>query len=191
MQPDPGPFEGQPPGRLLFIVTFLAVVATLSGLRALQLLSYAPALCNPEFLFNGRLMLEAHEATSSLQYIRTQSLSGLVYLPTQQGTLAIQLAAAALSTVTGPNVWTLHGTTILAELLAVALLLVFLLRQLGPRAAMIGALPWLFPPGPVVVWQLLPFGNHTEFLAIPLAIALFYSDPKLPRRRWCVRVAPS
>ena len=191
MQPDSGTFEGQPPGRLLLIVTFLAVIATLVGLRILQLLSHAPALCNPEFLYNGRLMLEAHAADGILQYIRTQPLSSLVYLPTQQGTLAIQLAAAALSIVTGPNVWALHATTILAEVLAVALLVALLLRFLGPCAAVLGTLPWLFPPGPVVMWQLLPFGNHTEFMAIPLAIALFYSDPELPRRRWQVWIFPA
>ena len=153
-------------------------------LRTVQLLSVAVLLYEAEHAQFARLAAELEAGQALPNAIH---LLDYAYQPYAQGTLWIVVGAALLAPVFGASVWGLHAVTILSELAAVALLLVLLLRLMGPKRAMLGAVPWVLAPGVAVVWQLLPFGNHTEFLFVPLLLALFLTgrDPsKRPVWHW-------
>ncbi len=158
-------------------------VALLGGLlilRALQLLSLAPGLYDGEFLQLGRLAAEQTSNGIPVGF-SFSDLSGYGYMPHAQGTLLIVLATLALAQVVGANVWALHGVAIALELLTVGLALTLFLRVGGMRRAVPATLLWLVPPSFAVVWQLMPFGTHSDFLWVGVGAALLLSRASTAR----------
>ncbi len=158
------------PGRTLAVSALAAGV--LLALRGAQLLSLAPLLYDPEFLQFAGLAVELEGEAGWLDIGLRGVLRDHIYMDFAQGTAWIAVGTALLAPVAGLNVWSLHAVTILSEAAAVALLAALLFRLGGARATALGLAPWLLAPAFAVFWQLLPFGNHTEFLALPLAVAL-------------------
>jgi hypothetical protein len=163
-----------------------ALIGGLLGLRALQLLSLAPDLYDGEFLQFGRLATEqaAHRIPADFSFA---DLRGYGYMPYAQGTLLIVLAASALAQLVGANVWALHGVAIALEALTAGLALALFLRVGGLRRAGPATLLWLLPPSFAVVWQLMPFGTHSDFLWVGVGAALLLARagaPQPPRGLW-------
>jgi len=178
-----------PRRRTLLVVLLVPLV--LGGLRVAQLLSYAPALYDGEFLYFGGLANEIADQ-GSIGPSLSMGIKRLCYDPVQTGTMFIQVASGLLSLVMGATAWNMHALAILCEMSAAAVLAWLLLRVGGLRAVLLGALPWLLQPGPAVTWQLRPYGNHTEFLVIPLAVAAFLvarSPKERPAWHWLAPLA--
>ena len=95
------------------------------------------------------------------------------YMSYGQGTMLTSLGTVALTPLLGSSNWALQATTIVAEALSVGLVAILLARVLRFRWALLAVALWLFPPARALTWQLLPFGNHSEFLAVPVALAAF------------------
>lgn len=189
-KPAAAPREHPAPGLQAALVA--AVVVPLVALRAFQLLSLAALLYNPEYLYFGALMLDVHGPEGLGPYLSHSGIESLAYGPQQQGPMAVAILSTLISLVTGPSTWALMATTVLGEALAVGLLVLVLVRACGPGGAILGALPWVLAPGPAVVRHLMPFGNHSEFMAVPLAVALFLvlRDPEdRPWWHWLVPLA--
>ncbi len=157
-------------------LAFAALAAgLLLALRLVQLLSLAPLLYDPEFLQFAKLALDLQGEPDWFDIGLRGLFRDYIYMEFAQGTAWIAAGTALLAPVTGLSVWSMHGVAMLSEAAAVAALAALLFRLGGRRAAALGLAPWLLAPGFAVVWQLLPFGNHTEFLALPLAVALCLS----------------
>jgi len=150
----------------------LAASSVLLLLRCLQLRTTAHRLYDSEWV---RFITFSEHLSAGI--VETQNLE--LFMKTyqhqnaSQGVAAVQIGAAFLGTVFGPTMWSLHGVTMLAEALLV-LELALLLRCLGGRKiAALALAPVVLVPSFVVTWQLLPFGNHTEFFFLPSLLALF------------------
>jgi hypothetical protein len=90
-----------------------------------------------------------------------------------QGTLLPIAGTALLVPWFGASIWSLHATSVVPEALTLGLLLMLLWRRSGSPALLFAAtFAWACVPRGAAVWQMLPFGNHTEFLWVPLAVAL-------------------
>lgn len=176
MVPSP-PLESRRRGWLLVLL----VPCVLGALRAAQLLTVAPSLFDGEFISFATFSQEVADRGS---YFGAMSIGvgHLCYNAVQTGSLFVQLTTAALSLVMGPTIWALHAVAILCEMAGVGVLAWLLLRVGGRPAVLVGVLPWLLQPGYMVSWQLRPYGNHTEFLVIPLATAVFLTTRRLEER---------
>ena len=144
----------------------------LLGLRSGQLLGVAPLLFDWEFIQFGSLALEVESGTRRLSEI-WQRPEAWTYMEHAQGTMLPIAGTALLVPLFGANVWGLHATSVLPEALALVLLLTLVWRRSDSVLLVLSAaFAWSFVPRSAAVWQMLPFGNHTEFLWIPLAVAL-------------------
>jgi hypothetical protein len=143
-------------------------------LRALELRTVAHLLYSPELFGLGSLAWDLHagtfKSTSVFEFISTYQ-----YMQFAQGTLVVQAAATLLGVAFGPNTWAFHFVGIAFEALTVALVATITVRAAGPVLGAVVLLPWLLPPAFVVAWQLMPYGNHTEFLWVPAALAVALS----------------
>jgi hypothetical protein len=150
----------------------LAASSVLLLLRGLQLRSTAHRLYDSEwvrFITFSEHLSAGTVVTGSLH----DFMLAYQHQNASQGVAAVQISAAFLGAVLGPTMWSLHGVTMLAEALLV-LELALLLRCLADRRiAALALAPVLLVPTFVVTWQLLPFGNHTEFFFLPVLLALF------------------
>ena len=152
----------------------LLCVSLLLGLRAAQLLGVAPLLFDWEFIQLGSLALEVEAGTTQISQIWRRP-EGWTYMNHAQGTLLPIAGTALLTPVFGASVWALHATSVIPEAIAAACLLTLIWRRSRSRRLVLAAaFCWAFVPRGAVVWQMLPFGNHTEFLWIPLALALLF-----------------
>ena len=192
-QAEPTPPPSAPVGlgwkRIAAVV--LATLVAVLGLRVAQLLSYAPLLADKELLPLGQLALELERGLLP-QDFGFSDLARYGYMDHAQGTLYTVLGTVAFAQVLGANIWAMHATSMLAELVAIALLLILGLRHCPPVRAVVAVAPWVFAPAIAVSWQMMPFGNHTEFLWIPVAVALFVSGRPLGERSamtWLIPLA--
>jgi len=155
--------------------------ALLLVLRWLQLRSTAHRLYDPEWVdfitFSEHLRAGTLVTDNLEQFMHAYQHQGA-----SQGVVAVQVGAALLGQVLGPTMWSLHGVTMGAEALLVGLLALLLRRVASRRLAAFGLLPIVFVPSFVVTWQLLPFGNHTEFFFLPALLALFLVGGPLQER---------
>ncbi len=150
-------------------------------LRLLQLRSTAHRLYDPEWVdfitFTEHLRAGTVELSSLEQFLHAYQHQGA-----SQGVAAVQILAAAFSALLGPTVWSLHAVTMICELVLVAVV-ALLLRRVGSRIlAAFGIALFVFVPSFVVTWQLLPFGNHSEFFFLPALMALFLVGRPLAER---------
>ncbi len=160
------------PGLPRTLAVAVAAVGVLLSLRTAQLLGLAPLLYDPEFLQFSRLATDLQGELGWFDLGLRGILRDYIYMEFAQGTAWIAVGTALLSPILGLNVWSMHAVTVLSEAAAVGVLALLLQRLGGIRAAILGLLPWILAPSFAVTWQLLPFGNHTEFLVFPLLAAL-------------------
>ncbi len=150
-------------------------------LRCLQLRSTAHRLYDPEWVdfitFSEHLRAGTVVTESVEQFMHTYQHQGA-----SQGVAAVQIGAALLGSVMGPTAWSLHAVTMLAELALVVALALLLRRLTSRRIAALAIAPFVFVPSFVVTWQLLPFGNHSEFFVFPALLALFLAGTPLRER---------
>ncbi len=155
--------------------------ALLLLLRWLQLRSTAHRLYDPEWVdfitFSEHLRAGTVVADNLEQFMHSYQHQGA-----SQGVAAVQIAASALGGLLGPTAWSLHGVTMLAEAALVAVLALLLTRLATRSVAALALAPFLLVPTFVVTWQLLPFGNHTEFFFLPALLALFLVGPPAHER---------
>ena len=162
--------------------TVLFGVGLLLVLRSSQLLGLGPLLFDWEFVQLGRLAVEVDAGSTAISDL-WRSPSRYIYMPHAQGTLLPIGGAAMLSSLFGASIWALHATSVLPEALSLGLLLTLVWRRTGSTGfvALVG-LGWMMAPRLAVIWQLYPFGNHTEFLWVPLATALSLDFAPASRR---------
>lgn len=157
-------------------------IAGLLGLRVTQVLSEQHLFYDQEFTNMGRLALAVTDGTVQWTPVGP-FVSEYMYGFFAPGTLVIQFLTLLLSVPLGPNGFALIGAGVVCEVL----LLVTWIRcgrsMMSPWLVSLSVLPLLFAPWPAVQWQLMPFGNHTEFLWIPLVALLFFANAS-PRRWW-------
>jgi hypothetical protein len=169
---------------LLRSVALALLVWTL--LRGAQWLSVAPLLHDAEWLQFADLP-RALQAGKLDQLDPRQLFPRYSYMPFSQGVAITGLVSWLLAPLLGVSSWALQASSLLAEALAVALLTALLSLAVPGRAARALALaPWLLAPGLAVVWQILPFGNHTELQWVPIgvALALAWRPPERGSWRW-------
>lgn len=167
--------------RSVLLVLGLLVVLRLAEARLL-----APLLYSQELMGLGRLGWELANGQST----QTDSLRHFVqayqYGHFAQGTLLIQLLVALMAPLLSAAGWLFHLAGLPLELLCLgALLLGFGRRARGYDLALAAA-PWVLPPAFVLAWQLMPFGNHTEFLWLIPVLAWTLSGGQPAGRRWLV-----
>ena len=157
------------------------VGAVLAVLRWLQLRSTAHRLYDPEWVdfitFSEHLRAGTIVTENAEQFMHTYQHQGA-----SQGGAAVQIGAALLGSVMGPTAWSLHAVTMLAELALVVVLALLLCRLTSRRVAALAIAPFVLVPSFVVTWQLLPFGNHSEFFVLPALLALFLVGTPLRER---------
>jgi hypothetical protein len=161
---------------------FAALVASvLTVLRCLQLRSTAHRLYDPEWVdfivFSEHLRAGTVVTENIEQFMHTYQHQGA-----SQGVAAVQIGAAALGSVMGATCWSLHAVTMLCEVALVVVLALLLRRIATRRLAALAIAPVLLVPSFVVTWQLLPFGNHSEFFVLPALLALFLAGGPLRER---------
>ncbi len=160
----------------------LAMAAGISGaavaLRAAQARSMAHHLYDGEFARLGRTALHMDDGSFHAPTV-SQFIHATTYMSYGQGTMATSLGTVAFARVMGTHGGALQATTIAAEALTLFVLVLLLSRVARPLWCAAAVLPWIFAPLLAVTWQLLPFGNHSEFLWVPLGLAWFVAarDP--------------
>ncbi len=176
-----------PPRKLrtrLALSVALAVI-TLAALRTMQLLSVAPLLHDPEFLQFARLAQDLASGRTDLLLDPLELFPHYTYMAFAQGTVVVGVVTWLLSPLLGVSSWSLQASSLLAEALAVGLLAALLVVSTTGRLRIVAGLaPWLLAPGFAVIWQMLPFGNHTELLWVPIGIALFLAWRPPEQRAW-------
>ncbi len=162
-------------------MAFVAAFIGLLAVRTPQLLSVAPLLYDVEFLQFGSFALDLRSGVLPA-HLGIEDVRLYQYGDHAPGTLWMVVAYAILGTVMEPSVWGLHGLAIASEATAVGLLAAGLAGFTTWPRLVGGWLLWVLAPGFAVVWQFMPFGNHTEFLWGPCACLLALSlDPDLRR----------
>ena len=154
--------------RALFAVPLVAVLA-LVALRLVELRTIAHLLYSPELMDLGSLAW--HVDHGGLKHDGT--LAGFIatyqYNHFDQGTLLVQGLNWLLSRVLGGSGFVFHLVALCFEALTVAVVAWLGAKLVGWRG-LLGVMPLLLAPAFVVAWQLMPYGNHTEFQWIPLAL---------------------
>lgn len=147
-------------------------------LRAAQALSMAHHLYDGEFARLGERALQVSDASFHAPTIH-KFVQVTTYMSYGQGTMATSLGTVVFGRLMGTNGWALQATTIAAEALTLFVLVLALTRVARPAWCLAAVLPWVFAPLLAVTWQLLPFGNHSEFLWVPVGLAWFLAakDP--------------
>jgi hypothetical protein len=189
----PAPRPPMPPARRLGRADFailLGLVLVLVAVRVALLLSILPELHQEEFTRLGRLALDLEDGTAVL-WGPAAFRQAYQYGFHAEGTMATAIVTALLSLPLGANGWALYGSTIFFEVVLALFAGVLLLKTTDWWLALIALLPLLHPPMLVATQQLSPSGNHTEFLWIPMAIALFLAVRDTQERPWWHWLAPA
>ncbi len=173
-----------PNRRTLFAVPLVAVLL-LVALRLVELRTIAHLLYSPELMGLGSLAW--HVDHGGLEHDGTFAgfIATYQYGHFAQGTLLVQGLNWLLSLVFGTSGVVFGAVALCFEALTVGLLAWFAARLAG-WGGLLGVLPLLLPPAFIVAWQLMPYGNHTAFLWIPLAMGgvwLVAGNPDT-RPRW-------
>lgn len=147
---------------------FWVCLVALLGIRLLQLRSFGPVLHQLEWLdFAELALLVRGDATTSLS--GWDLLRHLSYMSFSQGVLVIQGITAALGLVFENLTVALYGSALLLESLGFAALLALANRL--RRTLWLPAALWVLAPSFVIIWHMLPYGNHAAFWFIPALFA--------------------
>ena len=154
-------------------LTALGLALAVLVLRVVQIRGAWPIVYHGEFAGIARLGWELDQGAFAWT-----GLSDFVHAHTYQhfaqGTLFLQLVAAALVPLVGPTLWAQHGAAALLEAATVGLFALLALREGGWRG--LAAIAFVLVPGSVAFFQLQPYGNHTEYLWVPAALGLALSS---------------
>lgn len=162
----------------------------LLAFRALQLRSSIHLVYHGESAGVGRLLWELRQGTFVWEGPR-DLFHGLTYFEFAQGTVVLQLVAAALSPLLGLTLWALHGAGISMEAAGVFVLSVLTLRVARWRpAAVVAILALIFVPRTAQSFHLVPYGNHSEFLWIPALLGLWLHERWGAPARWSSVAVP-
>jgi len=161
-----------------------AIVALLA-LRFAELRTVAHLLYSPELLDLASLAWDADQG----RLHHDGSVAGFVatyqYNHFDQGTLLIQALHWLTSRLVGFGTAPFHGVGLLFEAVTIAAVTVLATRIAGLRGLLaVGVL--LLAPAFLVAWQLMPYGNHTEFLVVPVLCATAWTRERPP---WAAVVA--
>jgi len=158
--------------------------------RALQLRSSLQLVYHGESAGVGRLLWYLHEGTFSFDGPR-EFFRGLTYFEFAQGTVVLQVVAAALSPLLGLDLWALHGAGVCMETAAVFILSVLAFRMTRSYPAAVAAmLALVFVPRTIQSFHLVPYGNHSEFLWVPALLALWTYERADKPPRWSAILPP-
>ncbi len=157
------------PEILFYLLWSLALV----GLRSSQVLSELDRIYDLEFTIMGRLALSVAHGTLDVSdpWALPASYQYMAFAP---GTLVTQVLTLLFSVPFGANGFALIGSSVACE---VAFLVAWIYcgrSMMSRRWVSLSLLPVLFAPWHAVQWQLMPFGNHSEFLVVPLVALAFY-----------------
>jgi hypothetical protein len=141
-------------------------------LRVSLLLSKLHQYYDLEYTFMGRLALDLARGKAIL-WPPGDIIANYQYGSFAAGTLGTQFMTAALAPFLGTNGWALHGSSLAFELVTLGLWFLLARRLLSPGLALLACLPVVVPPEFVAHWQLLPFGNHSEYIWVPVGVALW------------------
>ncbi len=152
------------------------------ALHAAMLRSVAAQLYSGEAAGVGRLQWELTQGTFAWDGLARFVLDH-TYQYFAQGTAALQAVAFLLSPLLGHTLVAQHAAALVLQACGVMAFAAALLRVTSPGVAALGALVLVLPPTFVATFGLMPYGNHTEFLWVPLLLALAVAAPP-ERRTW-------
>ena len=152
--------------------------------RGLQLRSSIQSVYHGESASIGKLLRDLQ--TSSFHWDGpVEFVRDLTYFEFAQGTVLLQVVAAALTPLLGTSLWALHAAGITLEaagVFAFALLVARMTRARLPAAAAI--LAFALVPRTIQSFHLVPYGNHSEFLWVPALLALWLHERAEKPPRW-------
>ena len=157
------------PEALFYLLWSLALV----GLRSSQVLSELDRFYDLEFTIMGQLALSVAHGTLDMSD-PFALLASYQYMAFAPGTLVAQVLTLLFSVPLGANGFALIGSSVACE---VAFLVAWIYcgrSMLSRRWVCLSLLPVLFAPWHAVQWQLMPFGNHSEFLVVPMVALAFH-----------------
>lgn len=163
----------------------LGPVVLLLTLRAAMLRSSTHQLYSGEAAGVGRLQWElsqgAFEWHGPMRFVLEHT-----YQYFAQGTAFLQAVAVLFAPVFGHSLLAQHAAAIALEALFVGLVALVLLRITTPGFAALGGVAVAVSPKFVATFALMPYGNHTEFLWVPMLMALFLVGRPAEERPWWV-----
>ena len=107
-----------------------------------------------------------------------------------QGTTFLQVVALLLEPIFGRTLWGHWAAAALLEAIAVLLFAATVTRISRPSLGLLAGLAVALPPNWVLGWNLMPYGNHNEFLWVPLGVAFWLAGRAPSERRLRELVAP-
>ena len=158
--------------RLTRSLALLSIVA-LIVLRLVELRTLEHLLYSPELLELGSLAWHVDHGGLRHDGTITGFIATYQYNHFDQGTLAVQVVHWMLSRLPVFEGVGIHLVGIACEALSFGAFIWLATRIAGPRG-LLAALPLLLPPAFIVAWQLMPYGNHTDFLIVPIALGLIW-----------------
>ncbi len=153
-------------------------------LRYLQVRSSAHILYAGEFAGIARLFQWLNEGTFTWSGL-PQFVHATTYQWFAQGTSFLQVVALLLEPIFGRTLWGHWGAAAVLEAAGVLLFAATVTRISSPALGLLAGLAVALPPNGVLSWNLMPYGNHNEFLWVPLGIAFWLAGraPEDRRRR--------
>lgn len=161
----------RPPRQTALLV--VGSVLALLVLRLVELRTLAHLLYAQELMGLGSLAWDLDHGGLTHDGTLAGFIATYQYNHFDQGTLVVQALFLGLSRLFGTTGFVFHCVGIGLEAVTVGCVAWLGSRLAGPRSLWaMGAL--LFPPAFVVAWQLLPYGNHTDFLFIPALLGVLW-----------------
>jgi len=164
----PGPI---PRRRAALLVASSVLVLVI--LRLIEARTIGHLLYSPELMALGSLAWDLDRGALTHDGTLTGFIATYQYNHFDQGTLLVQGLFAGASRVFGTTGFVFHSVGIGLEALTVGGCAWLGVRLAGARG-LLGMLVLLVPPAFVVAWQLMPYGNHTDFLFVPVLAALLW-----------------
>lgn len=152
-------------------------------LRFLQVRSSAHVLYHGEFAGIARLFRRLEEGTFAWRG-PAEFVHETTYQWFAQGTSFLQVLALLLEPIFGRTLWGHWGAAALLEALAVALFAGTITRIASPGLGLLAGLALALPPNAALSWNLQPYGNHNEFLWVPLGVAFWLAGRDPMDRTW-------
>ncbi len=158
-------------------------------LRYLQVRSSAHILFHGEFAGIARLFHWLNEGTFTWSGL-PEFVHATTYQWFAQGTSFLQVVALLLEPIFGLTLWGQWGAAALLEAAGVLLFAATITRLSSPALGLLAGLAVALPPNGVLSWNLMPYGNHNEFLWVPLGVAFWLAGRAPEERRLREYVSP-
>ena len=171
--PGPAPaFSPSQRSRISGVLAALIPAVAVLVLRYLQVRSSAHLVYAGESAGIARLSRWLNEGTFHWQGVQ-QLVHDTTYQWFAQGTCFLQVVALLLEPIFGRTLWGHWGAAALLEAAAVLLFAATITRISRPAFGLLAGLAVALPPNGVLSWNLTPYGNHNEFLWVPLGVAFW------------------